>query len=66
MGLTRNYSPDATKTRVKLTDEWQQIKYTLAVGNDSADWRVAYYYVGYADGSVINVLIDDMQLVKVQ
>ena len=66
MGLTKGYSPESTKTRVKLTDDWQQIKYTLTVGNESANWRVAYYYVGYADGTVKNILIDDMQLVKVQ
>ena len=60
LGITQYYDPGKDKVTVNLTDEWQKIELTYTFGGDPADLSTLYFFVGYANGSIKNILIDDM------
>ena len=65
MGITPYYDPGSEKVTITPTTEWQKMEYTYKYTGDPESIMMLYYYVGYADGSVKNFIIDDMEMVKI-
>ena len=64
LGITQYYDPGKDKVTVNLTDEWQKLELTYTFGGDPAELSTLYFFVGYANGSIKNILIDDMVMEK--
>ncbi len=65
MGITQYYSPEKTEVTIAPTTEWQKMEYTYRYTGNPETIMMLYYYVGYADGSVKNFIIDDMVMEKI-
>ena len=65
MGITPYYDPGTNKVTITPTTEWQKMEYTYTYTGNTESLMMLYYYVGYADGSNKNFIIDDMEMIKV-
>ncbi len=65
IGITREFAPEGTAKRFKLTDEWQKIEYTYNVSTNPENFNAAFFYVGYMSGDTKDVLIDDLSFEKI-
>ena len=65
LGITPYYDPGSTKVTITPTTEWQKMEYTYKFTGSTESLLMLYYYVGYADGSVKNFIIDDMVMEKI-
>lgn len=67
MGITPNYDPVASQqVKIVPTLEWQKLEYTWTYNGNPAELSTMYYFVGYADGTYKNFLIDDMSMEKIK
>ena len=64
MGVVTDWNYDSY-SQIKLTNEWQQITYSYSYWGDPNKLTGMLICVGYADGSVRDILIDDVSMVKV-
>ena len=64
MGVVTDWNYDSY-SQIKLTSEWQQMTYTYSFWGDPNKIVGTLFCIGYADGSVRDILIDDVSMVKV-
>ena len=64
MGVVTDWGYDSY-SQIKLTNEWQQITFTYSYWGDPNKLVGALFAIGYADGSVRDILIDDVSMIKV-
>ena len=65
LGVTDEWSVTKKYTTIPLTDEWQQITMEYNYSGDPEKLLGMILCIGYADGSVRDILIDDVSMVKV-
>ena len=62
MGIVTDWTY-ASSSRAPLTDDWTQITYTYTYTGDLIVG--AYIWIGYADGSIRDILVDNVSMVKI-
>ncbi len=65
MGMTQGYDPGSFRKNIALTDQWQKIEFTYNYKEPPQNLSTMYFFVGYADGTIKDILIDDMSLEKI-
>ena len=62
MGVVNDWTY-VSSSRASLTDEWTKITYTYTYTGDPINGM--YVWIGYANGSVRDILVDNVSMIKI-